>query len=110
MKKFLRSITNVSLYQQLGIIIVTFAFIFIFFFTVYLKGNIDDFVNRQVMNLLQMLTEYLKHQEESVIIHFLQGGFLFRLDIRESAQHGLYIFLSPDAAVHIVLRDLHHDP
>ncbi len=66
MRKFFRSLTNVSLYQQLGIIIVTFAFIFIFFFTVYLKGNVDDFVNRQVMNLLQ--------KSQATIITNLQSG------------------------------------
>lgn len=66
MKKFFRSITNVSLYQQLGIIIVTFAFIFIFFFTVYLRGNIDDFVMDQVMNLLQ--------KSQQTIINNVQSG------------------------------------
>ena len=52
MRKFLRSITNLSLLQQLSVIIFTFGFVLILFFSVYLRHNINRFVDSQVMNIL----------------------------------------------------------
>ena len=52
MRKFLRSITNLSLLQQLSVIIFTFGFVLILFFSVYLRHNINQFVDSQVMNIL----------------------------------------------------------
>ncbi|MGI6510333.1 MAG: HAMP domain-containing sensor histidine kinase [Erysipelotrichaceae bacterium] len=59
MRRFLKSITDVSLFQQVSIIIVTFGVVLIFFFSVYLRGNIDDFVVNQVMSLLHRSQESL---------------------------------------------------
>ncbi len=59
MRRFLKSITDVSLFQQISIIIVTFGVVLIFFFSVYLRGNIDDFVVNQVMSLLHRSQESL---------------------------------------------------
>ncbi|HPW53191.1 MAG TPA: HAMP domain-containing sensor histidine kinase [Erysipelotrichaceae bacterium] len=59
MRRFLKSITDVSLFQQVSIIIVTFGVVLIFFFSVYLRGNIDDFVINQVMSLLHRSQESL---------------------------------------------------
>lgn len=53
MKKYLQSITDVSLFQQLIIIIFTFGFFLVVFFSIYLRGNINDFVDNQVMNILR---------------------------------------------------------
>ena len=52
MRKFFRSITNLSLLQQLTVIIFTFGFVLILFFSVYLRNNINRFVDDQVMNIL----------------------------------------------------------
>ena len=52
MRKFFRSITNLSLLQQLSVIIFTFGFVLILFFSVYLRHNINQFVDSQVMNIL----------------------------------------------------------
>ena len=62
MRKFLRSITNLSLFQQLSVIIFTFGFVLILFFSVYLRNNINRFVDDQVMNILTIsaLTKYLE--------------------------------------------------
>ncbi|MGI6607458.1 MAG: HAMP domain-containing sensor histidine kinase [Erysipelotrichaceae bacterium] len=59
MRRFLKSITDVSLFQQVSIIFVTFGVVLIFFFSVYLRGNIDDFVVNQVMSLLHRSQESL---------------------------------------------------
>ncbi len=59
MRRFLKSITDVSLFQQVSIIIVTFGVVLIFFFSVYLRGNINDFVINQVMSLLHRSQESL---------------------------------------------------
>ncbi|HPX32342.1 MAG TPA: HAMP domain-containing sensor histidine kinase [Erysipelotrichaceae bacterium] len=59
MRRFLKSITDVSLFQQVSLIIVTFGVVLIFFFSVYLRGNIDDFVINQVMSLLHRSQESL---------------------------------------------------
>ena len=48
MRKFFRSITNLSLLQQLTVIIFTFGFVLILFFSVYLRNNINRFVDDQV--------------------------------------------------------------
>ncbi len=53
MRKFFRSLSNMSLIQQLSTIIILFVGIFVVFFTIYLRGNIDDFVTNQCMGILQ---------------------------------------------------------
>ncbi|MBO4218914.1 MAG: HAMP domain-containing histidine kinase [Erysipelotrichaceae bacterium] len=53
MKKIFRHLSNMSLIQQLSAIIILFVGIFIVFFTIYLRGNIDDFVTNQCMNIIQ---------------------------------------------------------
>ena len=57
MRKFFRSLAELSLVQQLSVIVFTFAFVLILFFTVYLRGNIDDFVSSQVMDSLKRSQE-----------------------------------------------------
>jgi len=57
MRKFIKSLTDVSLIQQICMIIVIFAVAFILFFSVYLKDNINDFVTNQVLNLLDRTQE-----------------------------------------------------
>ncbi|MCR5066941.1 MAG: hypothetical protein K6A14_02635 [Erysipelotrichaceae bacterium] len=53
MRKILKSLSNMSLIQQLSAIIIVFVGIFVGFFTIYLRGNIDDFVTNQCMNIIQ---------------------------------------------------------
>ena len=53
MRKFFRSLTGLNLVQQMSVIVFTALFAMILFFTVYLKGNIDDFVVVQVMDSLK---------------------------------------------------------
>ena len=65
MRKFLKSLFNMSLLQQLSAIIVLFVGIFILFFTVYLRGNIDDFVTNQCMDIIQRSQETITTNLES---------------------------------------------
>jgi len=65
MRKFLKSLFNMSLLQQLSAIIVLFVGIFILFFTVYLRGNIDDFVTNQCMDIMQRSQETIISNLES---------------------------------------------
>ncbi len=60
MRKFFKSLTELSLVQQLSVIVFIFAFVLILFFTVYLRGNIDGFVTSQVM-------ESLKRSQENIV-------------------------------------------
>ncbi len=57
MRKLYRNLTKLSLLQQLGIIIIFFAAFIAVFFTIYLRGNIDDFVNNQCMSIIQRSQE-----------------------------------------------------
>jgi len=53
MKEFFKRLFSVSLLQQLTMMIVAFGIIILLFFSVYIKGNINDFVTNQCMSLLQ---------------------------------------------------------
>lgn len=66
MRRFFKSLTDVSLIQQISMIIVSFVVVFILFFSVYLKGNISDFVTTQVMTLLD--------RTQSALISSMQNG------------------------------------
>ncbi len=57
MRKLYRNLTKLSLLQQLGIIIIFFAAFIAIFFSIYLRGNIDDFVNNQCMTIIQRSQE-----------------------------------------------------
>ena len=52
MRRLLKSLTDLSLFQQMSVIVVTLGVILIFFFSVYQKGNISEFVDGQVVALL----------------------------------------------------------
>ena len=52
MKRFFKAITDLSLFQQLSVIFFTFGFTLLIFFSVYLRNNINNFVDNQVMNIL----------------------------------------------------------
>ena len=57
MRRLLKSLMDLSLFQQMSVIVVTLGVILVLFFTVYQKGNIDDFVNSQVVSLLHRSQE-----------------------------------------------------
>lgn len=66
MRRFFKSLSDVSLIQQVCMIIVSFAVAFILFFSVYIRGNINDFVTNQVMNILQRTqTSFLDSYQKS---------------------------------------------
>lgn len=54
MKRFFKAITDLSLFQQLSVIFFTFGFTLLIFFSVYLRNNINNFVDNQVMNILTL--------------------------------------------------------
>ncbi|MBR0385077.1 MAG: HAMP domain-containing histidine kinase [Erysipelotrichaceae bacterium] len=64
MKKYFQSITDVSLFQQLTIIIFTFGFFLVVFFSIYLRGNINDFVDNQIMSILRASQSTIVAREE----------------------------------------------
>ena len=64
MKKYFQSITDVNLFQQLSIIIFSFAFFVVVFFSIYLRGNINDFVDTQVISLLRASQATIAAREE----------------------------------------------
>ncbi len=64
MKRFLKNITDLSLLQQLSVIIFTFGFFLVLFFSVYLRGNINDFVDNQVLNILRTSQATIVAREE----------------------------------------------
>lgn len=83
MRRLFKSLMDLSLFQQMSVIVVTLGVILVFFFTVYQKGNIDDFVTTQVVSLLHRSQETIAQnvlQKESVsselsydddVIHFV---------------------------------------
>ncbi len=83
MRRFLKSITDVSLFQQVSIIIVTFGVVLIFFFSVYLRGNIDDFVVNQVMSLLH-------RSQESLVKTLTEDSGFFDLAYDADVMHFVY--------------------
>ncbi|MBR0474697.1 MAG: HAMP domain-containing histidine kinase [Erysipelotrichaceae bacterium] len=65
MRKLFRSITDLSLVQQLTLIMFSLAFIILAFFSVYLRGNITDFVNNQTMNIVRTSQNTIVSRVES---------------------------------------------
>ncbi len=57
MRRFFKSLMDLSLFQQMSVIVVTLGVILVLFFTVYQRGNIDDFVTTQVISLLHRSQE-----------------------------------------------------
>ncbi|MGN1399088.1 MAG: ATP-binding protein [Erysipelotrichaceae bacterium] len=52
MRRLFKSLMDLSLFQQMSVIVVTLGVILVFFFSVYQRGNIADFVDSQVTSLL----------------------------------------------------------
>ncbi|MBQ1304074.1 MAG: HAMP domain-containing histidine kinase, partial [Erysipelotrichaceae bacterium] len=65
MRKFFRWIAELSLIQQLTFIMVMVAFVILGFFNVYMKGNVTDFVNSQVMDILRTSQNTIVSRVES---------------------------------------------
>ena len=57
MRRLFKSLVDLSLFQQMSVIVVTLGVILVLFFTVYQRGNIDDFVTTQVISLLHRSQE-----------------------------------------------------
>ncbi len=59
MKKFFKSLTDLSLVQQMAVIVVTFVLVMLTFFGIYLRGNIGDLVTSQTLSMVQRSQENL---------------------------------------------------
>ena len=84
MKKFYQNITNYSLVQQLSVIAFTFSIAIVIFFSVYLRGNINDFVNNQVTDLLRT--------SQNTIVTQIQSGNAGSSEIALDAQVMHFVF------------------
>ena len=84
MKRFIKSLANLSLFQQLTMIIITVGVFFALFMTIYIKGNISDFVTSQVMALLE-------RSQQAVITNLEAGNTNYTLYTYEAdVKHYVY--------------------
>lgn len=84
MRKIFRSITDLSLVQQLTLIMFSLAFIILAFFSVYLRGNITDFVNNQTMNIIRT--------SQNTIVSRVESGSFGTSEIGADAQVSHFVF------------------
>jgi len=84
MRKLFRSITDLSLVQQLTLIMFSLAFIILAFFSVYLRGNITDFVNNQTMNIVRT--------SQNTIVSRVEASSFGTSEIGADAQVSHFVF------------------
>ena len=84
MRKFFRWIAELSLIQQLTFIMVMVAFVILGFFNVYMKGNVTDFVNSQVMDILRT--------SQNTIVSRVESSSMGTSEIGADAQVSHFVF------------------
>ncbi|MBQ9036400.1 MAG: HAMP domain-containing histidine kinase [Erysipelotrichaceae bacterium] len=84
MRKLFRSITDLSLVQQLTLIMFSLAFIILAFFSVYLRGNITDFVSNQTMNIVRT--------SQNTIVSRVEASSFGTSEIGADAQVSHFVF------------------